>query len=91
MVHMCKRKISVIIPCFNEKETLINLVDKVLLSLKVHGYNLYEVLIIDDFSTDGTKELIKKNFLSKKNFQVVQLYKTYYLNFVNLLIHIAYQ
>ena len=69
MVHMCKRKISVIIPCFNEKETLINLVDKVLLSLKVHGYNLYEVLIIDDFSTDGTKELIKKNFLSKKNFK----------------------
>ena len=69
MVHMSKKKISVIIPCFNEKKTLMNLVDKVLLSLKVHGYNLYEVLLIDDFSTDGTKELIKKNFLSKKNFK----------------------
>ena len=70
MVNMVKeKKISVIIPCFNEKKTLLNLVDKVLQSFKFHGYNLYEVLIIDDFSTDGSKELIEKNFSSKKNFK----------------------
>ena len=70
MVNMGKeKKISVIIPCFNEKKTLTNLVDKVLQSFKFHGYNLYEVLIIDDFSTDGSKELIEKNFSSKKNFK----------------------
>ncbi len=70
MANMGKeKKISVIIPCFNEKKTLTNIVDKVLQSFKFHGYNLYEVLIIDDFSTDGSKELIEKNFSSKKNFK----------------------
>ena len=64
-----KKKISIIIPCFNENKTLTSLIDKVLLSLNVHDYNLYEILIVDDFSTDGTRELIKKNFLSKKNFK----------------------
>ena len=77
MVHMSKKKISVIIPCFNEKKTLMNLVDKVLLSLKVHGYNLYEVLIIDDFSTDGSKELIEKNFSSKKILKLFFIIKTW--------------
>ena len=61
-----KKKISIIIPCFNENKTLTSLIDKVLLSLNVHDYKLYEILIVDDFSTDGTRELIKKNFLSKK-------------------------
>ena len=32
----------------------------------IHGYNLYEVLIIDDFSTDGSKELIEKKKIIKK-------------------------
>ena len=78
MVNMVKeKKISVIIPCFNEKKTLLNLVDKVLQSFKFHGYNLYEVLIIDDFSTDGSKELIEKNFSSKKILKLFFIIKTW--------------
>tara|TARA_B100000035_G_scaffold108335_1_gene91913 strand:- start:99 stop:821 length:723 start_codon:yes stop_codon:yes gene_type:complete len=62
-------KLSIVIPCFNEKNTLINLINKVLSSLKNFNYNFYEILIVDDFSSDGTRELIKKNFVSKKNFK----------------------
>jgi len=62
-------KISIIIPCFNEKNTLIEIINKVVLSLNNHKYEQFEIIIVDDGSIDGTKELIKKNFESKKNFK----------------------
>ena len=54
-------KLSIIIPCFNEEKTIKTIVDKVL------KFNLFdkEILIIDDGSTDQSKEIIKK--LSKEN------------------------
>ena len=66
MKNINNKKISIIIPCFNEKKTLLNLIEKVLLSLNAHDYGFYEILLVDDFSSDGTKELIKKNFSLKK-------------------------
>ncbi len=69
MKNINNKKISIIIPCFNEKKTLLNLIEKVLLSLNAHDYGFYEILLVDDFSSDGTKELIKKNFSLKKNFK----------------------
>ena len=66
MVNSDKKKISIIIPCFNEIKTLMSLIDKVEQSLNFHNYSFYEILLVDDFSTDGSKELIKKNFSSKK-------------------------
>ena len=47
----------------------MSLIDKVEQSLNFHNYSFYEILLVDDFSTDGSKELIKKNFSSKKNFK----------------------
>ena len=49
-------KLSVIIPCFNERETLKDLLDAV----KNCGVSDLEILVIDDFSTDGTRELLNK-------------------------------
>ena len=48
-------KLSVIIPCFNERETLKDLLDAV----KNCGVSDLEILVIDDFSTDGTREILK--------------------------------
>ena len=62
-------KISIIIPCFNEKNTLIEIINKVVLSLNNHKYEQFEIIIVDDGSIDGTKDLIKKNFESRKNFK----------------------
>ncbi len=49
-------KISVVIPCFNEKSTIMEIVEK------VKNENNYdkEIIIIDDFSADGTRELLKE-------------------------------
>ena len=54
-------KISIIIPCYNEESTIKIIIEKVL------KFNLYEkeILIIDDCSTDSSREIIEK--LSSEN------------------------
>ena len=62
-------KISIIIPCYNEKNTLIKIINKIILSLNNHNFKFYEILIVDDGSSDGTTEIIKDNFSIKNNFK----------------------
>ena len=47
-------KISIVIPCFNEAETIENIVQAVLDA----PLNNKEVIIVDDNSSDGTKEIL---------------------------------
>ncbi len=49
-------KISVVIPCFNEKNTILEIVERV---RKENKYDK-EIIVIDDFSTDGTREILKE-------------------------------
>ncbi len=48
-------KLSVIIPCYNEKKTIENIVDAVLNA----PFPDKEIIIVDDASTDGTQEILK--------------------------------
>lgn len=52
-------KVSVIIPVYNDKQGI----KKCLKSLLEQNYNkdLYEIIIVDNGSTDGTKEFLKKS------------------------------
>jgi glycosyltransferase involved in cell wall biosynthesis len=57
-------KVSIVIPCFNEAETIENIVQAV---LSVPLTNR-EIIIVDDSSTDGTKEILStkiKNLVDK--------------------------
>lgn len=52
-------KLSVIIPVFNEKETLHEIVSRV---LKVESLDIKEIILVDDFSTDGTRDLLESGY-----------------------------
>ena len=65
--------VSVIIPCFNEFQTISKILDKVLKNKN----NNYEIIIIDDFSTDGSRELIEKISNEKKVDRIILNEKNY--------------
>jgi len=53
-------KISVIIPCYNEKNTIIQLID-ILNNLQINK----QIILVDDYSNDGTREIIETNLTNK--------------------------
>jgi len=53
-------KLTVIIPVYNELPTIEKLVDRV----QASPVDSMEVILVDDFSTDGTRELIKDKLKS---------------------------
>jgi glycosyltransferase involved in cell wall biosynthesis len=65
------KKLSIIIPCYNEKqtiETILKEVDSVNL-----GSTKKEVIIVDDGSKDGTREILKK--LAAKNKSITLIFQ----------------
>ena len=64
-------KLSIIIPCYNEENTIKIIVEKVL------KFNLYEkeIIIVDDCSTDSSRQIIKKLALENSNIKFFFLEK----------------
>jgi len=56
-------KISILIPCFNELKTIEKIIDKVIEQTN-HDK---EIIVIDDYSNDGTRALLKDKLKSKIN------------------------
>ena len=65
-------KLSIIIPCYNEVNTVEKILDKIHNTVKYDK----EIIIVDDFSNDGTKEILQeiknsdeiKTIFNEKNF-----------------------
>ncbi|MFX0205055.1 MAG: glycosyltransferase family 2 protein [Candidatus Hodarchaeota archaeon] len=49
--------VSIIIPAFNEKDTIKDIAEDTFRILNENGYDNVEILLIDDGSTDGTTEI----------------------------------
>lgn len=62
-------KLSVIIPVFNEKNTILEVLKKVE-SVKIKEISK-EMIIIDDFSTDGTREILQNFQKLKQNYKII--------------------
>jgi glycosyltransferase involved in cell wall biosynthesis len=64
-------KISIVVPCYNEKSTLEILINKIKSNCNFEN----EIILVDDFSNDGSREVLKnlgnkidKVILNEKNF-----------------------
>ena len=72
---MKKFKLSIILPCYNEENNILASFKVVLRSLKTSKIKNFEIIFVDDGSTDKSKKKIKKiiknfknKFLIKKKF-----------------------
>ena len=70
MIDKLNFKLSIIIPCFNEKNTIEDILKKIDQSLNYYKISNFEIIVVDDFSTDGSKEVLKE--LSNK--EKIQIY-----------------
>lgn len=59
--------LSIIIPIYNEKDTILELLNRI---KKVGLKKEYEILMIDDGSTDGTREILEK-IKNENNYKVL--------------------
>jgi glycosyltransferase involved in cell wall biosynthesis len=53
--------VTIIIPCYNEVKTIEIIVNKI---LKLNKYE-FEIIIVDDYSIDGTREILKDKLSNK--------------------------
>ena len=67
--------VSVVIPVFNEIESLPELKSELIDNLK--GYQNWEVIFIDDGSSDGSTEWLIDFVTNHENFKLIQFYRNY--------------
>ena len=60
MINKENFKLSIIIPCYNEKNTIEIILKKIIQNLNKYKFLNYEILIVDDCSTDGTIQILKQ-------------------------------
>jgi len=48
-------RVSIVVPCYNERDTIRKIVDAV----RAAPVENMEIIIVDDFSTDGTRDVLK--------------------------------
>ena len=59
--------LSVIIPCYNEEKLVKKSISEILKAIKFCKIKKYEIIFIDDGSSDKSLEIVKKNFNKLKN------------------------
>ncbi|MEI7830713.1 MAG: glycosyltransferase family 2 protein [Prolixibacteraceae bacterium] len=67
---------SLVIPVYNESQLIDDLVARTVAAVKTFSGN-YELLFVDDGSTDGTVEQLLKHRLQNKNIKIISLSKNF--------------
>ncbi len=67
-----KKKLSIILPVYNEINTL-EIIIKKLINLRLYNKFVKQIIIVDDCSTDGSKEIIK--FYGNKYKNITSIFK----------------
>ena len=67
--------ISIVIPIFNEIESLSILVDE--LNVNLEKFDSWEIIFIDDGSTDGSTEFLLDLCLTNSDYKLIQFHRNY--------------
>ena len=78
-----KQLISIIIPVFNESESICFLLDEVINVMSLHKFN-FELIVVNDGSNDNTQQVLKKLTLKIKELSVISLRKKLWANCSNV-------
>ena len=72
-MSILKPKITIVSPCFNEIENIKDCYDAVLKIFETEPLNQYdrEHIIVDDFSTDGTRDVLLELSKNDKNLKII--------------------
>lgn len=70
-------QISVVLPIFNEVESLPHLLKQIAEVLQASPYHDYEIIAVDDGSTDGSVELLKELALRRTDLKAILLRRNY--------------
>src|SRR3972149_3214540 len=71
-----KKKINIIIPCFNESENISYIINEIERSIKGLDY-IYEYTFIDDGSTDDTYSNIEKLAAERSDINIIKLSRNF--------------
>ena len=58
-IKQTTNKLSIVMPVYNEKDLIIEVLKKVK-EIKIENTQI-EIIVVDDYSTDGTREILKKD------------------------------
>mgnify|MGYP001231516873 CR=1 FL=1 len=72
---MIKKKISFVLPVYNNSKTLKTLVAKIEKFLKDYNFKKYEIIMVDDRSTDKSWKIITDLSFKRKNYIGIRLRK----------------
>lgn len=67
--------ISIVIPIFNEAESLPSLVEE--LDMNLEDFDSWEIIFIDDGSSDGSTEFLSNLCLTKPEYRLIQFHRNY--------------
>ena len=74
--NITKKLLSIVTPTFNEEENIQELYDEIKKSIdNIFEYE-FEIIVIDNDSTDKTQEILKKIASKDKNFKVISTITT---------------
>ena len=67
-----KQLISIIIPVFNESESIGFLLDEVINVMSLHKFN-FELIVVNDGSKDNTQQVLKQLILKIKELSLIHI------------------
>ena len=72
-----KKKISLVIPCYNSEKSLYEIVSQASKCLEENGNYAYEIILVNDGSKDNSWDIIKKCSSDFKGVIGINLSKNY--------------